>query len=525
MTGSTSDPSVPRGSRRRLAVGLAGAASLVAALTALVFLIRAGGDPTDAATWPITWELGSSDNGTLFQFWADVAAGRELDWSFSPQVFVFPELPMSGLGFALAAGDLYRYYLVVAVLNQVALFLLLAALARAAWPRAGAAAVVLRASAGILPLLLLPLVGTTWVLSFHLAPTYYVGMYLALLAAPLVLLARSRFVRVLLAAGLALTIASNPLTLVFLGPGVVAVAVVSVVRAGWRPLGRPALVVGAVLAAAALLRIAVTPLQGTSLFTYMDVDVFRARVAALGPYWSFQLRDPATHVLLTFGAALAVACLVAAARSWWRLADPAWGDPDAARRALATVALGVVPLGGLAATGVALITHQYYFWPVLVLPFALVPFALPARTLPGVVAAGSVALLVVGAATGGLPQLADSARYFGDRSPETRCLDAAVPGQTGFATFSDARRVGLPSATGIRFIPVTADLAPNLWLTNRAYARLESGTFLYVNERGDERALDGDRMRARFGEPDRVVECADGQRVWVYADPVSVSGG
>ena len=44
---------------------------------------------------------------------------------------------------------------------------------------------VLRAGAGILPLLALPLVGTTWVFSFHLAPTYYVGMYLALVAAPL----------------------------------------------------------------------------------------------------------------------------------------------------------------------------------------------------------------------------------------------------------------------------------------------------------------------------------------------------
>ena len=72
------------------------------ALTALVFLIRAGGDPADAATWPITWELRSSDNGPLFQFMQDVVAGRALDWSFSPQVFVFPELPLSAVAFAVS---------------------------------------------------------------------------------------------------------------------------------------------------------------------------------------------------------------------------------------------------------------------------------------------------------------------------------------------------------------------------------------------------------------------------------------
>ena len=522
MTGSTSEPVVLTGSRRRLAAAVTLGALVVGILTALVFLLRAGGDPGDAATWPITWELRSSDNGTLFQLWADVAAGRPLDWSFSPQVFVFPELPMSGLAFLLAAGDLYVYYLVVAVLDQVAFFLLLAALARLLWPAAGPAAVVLRAGAGLLPLLVLPLVGTTWVLSFHLAPTYYVGMYLALLASPLLLLVRTRPVRVLLGAGLALTIASNPLTVVFAAPGLLAVALVRFVREGARGLGRPALLVGAVGAGAVLARIAVTPLQGTGLLTYVDLDVFRSRLDALGPYWSFQLLDPAARVLLPLGAVLGLGCLVLAVGTCVALARR--DDPPDERRAYATVFLGLVPLGGLAATAVALITHYYYFWPALVLPFVLALFAIPLRALQPVVVAGAAVLVAVGAASGGVPNLVSAGGYFGYRSPETRCLDRVVPGQVGFATFSDARRVGLPSATGVRLIPVTADLAPNLWLTNRAYARLESATFLYVNERGDERALDGDVIRARFGEPDRVATCAEGRRVLVYDAPLSVAG-
>lgn len=508
MTGSTSE---------RFGLRILAGAAVVAALTALVFLIRAGGDPADAATWPITWELRSSDNGTLFQFFTDVVAGRPLDWSFSPQVYVFPELPISAFAFLLSAGDLYLYYLVVAVLDQVLFFLLLVALARLLRPSESA---VLRAGLALTPLLLLPLVGTTWVFSFHLAPTYYLGMYLALLAAPLLLLVRTRRARVLLAVALALTIASNPLTVVFAAPGVLAVLVVRLLRSGRRGLGRSVLLVAAVGAGAALARIAFTPLQGTGLLTYVDLEVFRSRVDGLWPYWSYQLLDPAARVLLPLGVAAALACLVAAAGTGWMLARRVAIDDE--RRAFATVFLGVVPLGGIAATVAALITHYYYFWPVLVLPLVLVLFGLPSGLLRPALATGGLTLLIVGAVTGGVANLASAHQYFGYRGAETRCLDRAVPGQVGYATFSDARRVGLPSATGIRLVPVTADLEPNLWLANRAAARDEHPTFLYVNEHGDERALDGDAIRARFGEPERVVACADGQRVLIYAAPLTL---
>jgi hypothetical protein len=518
VTGSTSDPSGLSGSRARLASALVASALLIAALTALVFLMRAGGDPGDAATWPITWELRSSDNGTLFQFWLDVAAGRELDWSFSPQVFVLPELVLNGAAFVVAGGDLYVYYVAVAVLNQVSIFLLLAALARLLWPEAGPLAVALRAGAGILPLLLLPLVGTTWVFSFHLAPTYYVGMYLALLAGALLFLVRTSAARIALVLAIGLTVASNPLTVLFAAPGVAAVGVAALVRSGRRSLVRPALWIAAVGVVAVVARLAFSPLQGTALLTYIDLERFRSRLEGLWPYWSFQMIDPAARVLLPLGALLAVGCLVVAIIAWGRLAG---GAAVAGTRTYAALYLGLVPLGGLTATVVAHITHYYYFWPALILPFVLVLFAVPSRWVEPVVVGGSAAALVIGVTTGGITNLGSAGGYFGYRSAETRCLDEAVAGQVGFATFSDARRVGLPSATGIRLIPVTADLAPNLWLTNRVYAQ-ESGTFFYVNERGDERALDGDALRARYGRPDRVVACSDGQRLWIYDEPLTV---
>ena len=62
------------------------AALLVAGLTTLVFFIRAGG--AGPGNWPVQFELGTSDNGVLFQFSRDVVEGYPLDWTFSPQVFV-----------------------------------------------------------------------------------------------------------------------------------------------------------------------------------------------------------------------------------------------------------------------------------------------------------------------------------------------------------------------------------------------------------------------------------------------------
>jgi hypothetical protein len=518
VTGSTSDPTGNSGSRRRLALAVTASALVVGALTALVFVMRAGGDPGDAATWPITWELRSSDNGTLFQFWQDVAAGRPLDWSFSPQVFVFPELVVSGAAFLAAAGNLYVHYIVVAVLNQVVFFLLLTALARRLWPQANPATVVLRAGAGILPLLALPLIGTTWVFSFHLAPTYYIGMYLALVAAPLPFLVRTRVARVALVVAIGLTVASNPLTVLFAAPGMAAVAVAALVRSGRRSLARPALLVAAVGAVALVARLAFSPLQGTGLLAYIDLERFRSRIDGLWPYWSFQMIDPAARLLLPLGALLAVGCLVAAVVAGVRHAGRA---ADAGLRTATTLYLGLVPLGGLAATVVALITHYYYFWPALVLPFVLVLFALPARMVGPSMVGGLATLVMLGVATGGWANAANAGAYIGYRSAETRCLDRTVPGQVGFTTFSDARRVGLPSATGIRLIPITADLEPNLWLTNRVYSR-EAGTFFFINEWGDERALDVDALRERYGRPDRVVACTDGQWLWIYDEPVTV---
>lgn len=520
MGGSTPDPPLV-GQRRssgrvsRPFVLIGSAALAVAGLTALVFVIRAGGDPADAATWPITWELRSSDNGPLFQFLQDVVAGRPLDWSFSPQVFVFPEMPVSALAFVLTGGSIYGYYLVVAMLNNAILFLVLVGLARVLLRDARWRDTVLRALAATAPLLVLPLIGTSWILSFQLAPTYYFGMYAALLAAPLLVLSRSRAGRISIGVALALTAASNPLALLFAAPGTAIALVLLVVRRGWRDARRPAVLVGGTLLLALVSRLVFSPLQGTSPFTYADPDVFATRLSQIGPYFAFQARDPAAGVILTAGLVLAVVCLAAAAAAAELYVQR---RPNGDGRLLAVVYLGIVPLGGLGATYLMMITHYLYFWPVLILPFVLALLALPRRALGLAVASGAVLFCALALGTGLTSNLGQAEKYVGYRNDETVCLDAAVPGQVGYATFSDSRRLSLTSATGMRLIQIESDGEPSHWLTNRAYSMTEAGTFFYVNGAGDELALDTGLLEQRFGPADRVWGCSATQEVWIYSD-------
>jgi hypothetical protein len=402
------------------------------------------------------------------------------------------------------------------MLNNALLFVALVGLARVLFGGARWVDSVLRALVATLPLLVLPLIGTSWILSFHLAPTYYLGMYAALLAAPLLVLSTSRAARISIGIALALTAASNPLALLFAAPGTAIALVLLIVRRGWTAARRPAVLVGGTLLVALLLRLAFSPLQGTSPFTYVDADVFATRLSQIGPYFAFQAQDPATAVILTAGLVLGVVSLGAAVVATVLYVQR---RREADARSLTVVYLGVIPLGGLAATFLVMITHYLYFWPVLILPFVLVLLAIPRRALGLSIVTGAILFLTIAFWTGLTSNLGTADRYVGYRNGETACLDAAVGGQLGYATFSDSRRLSLTSVTGVRLIQIESTGEPSHWLTNRAYSTSETGTFFYVNGLGDERALDTDVLTERFGEADTVWSCSPSQKVWIYTDP------
>ena len=501
--------------RRLLWIALA--TILIAAATALIFLIRAG-DP-GASNWPIQFDLRSSDNGVLFQFAQDVFRGRPLDWSFSPQVFVFPEIPISLAAYLIAGGTVQAYFLLVAMINNALIFLGLFGVLRYLYPAEALGRRLLRAGVAMFPLLLLPLLGSTWLFEYQLAPTYYFGMYLLILVAPILFLGCARWVKIALGIGIALTAASNPLALVFTVPALACVLIVRGATGGFRSVVRPSVWVGGSIVLAALIRgVLFGRLQGASPFAYVSTSIFSERLQVVVEYVRSLLGEPITAVVTILGAVLAVAGLGVAVVLGVRMIRR-----RVPNRAVPAVSLyyALVPITGLAGTLVLLITDYLYLWPVLVLPLVLVLLPLPRRWVPWAAVVAAASLLVAGSITGGGENLARASTYFNYRNAETRCLDSKLPaGMTvGYATFSDARRIELTSHRGIRLIQLKSSGVRAYWLTNRDYARDTVGRFFYINEHGDEPAIDVGYLESRFGKPDSSFSCAPGQTVLIYTTP------
>jgi hypothetical protein len=505
---------------RRL-IWIALATLAIGAVTALVFLIRAG-DP-GASNWPITFELRSSDNGVLFQFAQDVFGGRPLDWSFSPQVFVFPEIPISLVAYLLAGGTIQAYYLVVAILNSALLFLALVALIRYLYAAESLLRRLVRAAVAMFPLLLLPLLGTTWLFEYQLAPTYYFGMYLMILLAPLLFLGCARPVKIAVGIGIALTAASNPLALVFTTPALACVLIVRGAVGGFRTVLRPAAWATGALVLALLIRlIFFGRLQGASPLAYVSTSIFSGRIQVVVSYLESLFGDPVSAVVVLLGAVLTLAGLGVAVFLSIRLIRHRLPN-----RAVPAVALyyALVPITGLAGTLVLIITDYLYLWPVIILPLVLVLLPLPRDWVPWAAGIAAVALLATGAITGAGENLGRVSDYFSYRSPETRCLDSRLPaGMTiGYSTFSDARRIELTSQRGIRLIQLKSSGVRAYWLTNRDYARDNVGRFFYINSHGDEAPISVSYLESRFGQPDSSFSCGPGETVLIYTQPAKLA--
>jgi hypothetical protein len=500
---------------------VAAVALLIAAMTVLVFLVRAG--DSGATNWPEQFELRSSDNGVLFQFAQDVFAGRNLDWSFSPQVFVFPEIPISIASYAIACGSVQGYYLVGASINNALLFLALFAVVRYLFPREALGRRLLRSCVCMFPLLVLPLIGTTWLFSYSLAPTYYFGMYLVIFAAPALFLARASWVRVLVGLGVALAGASNPLLFVFVLPAAAVVVIAGAVAVGPRHILSPVVWGAACGAVAFAIRLVLlSRLQGGSPLDYIDPVIFGGRMQVVDGYLRGLLSAPSTGVVVVIGSIVAVGGLCVAAVVFVMIATGRWA---ADVRRMCLIFFGLIPLGGLAGTLALQITDYLYLWPVLIAPLVLAFVWTPGGWLPWVASATSACLVVVAAVTGAGPNLVEAGRYFTYRSAETRCLDSNLPtGVTiGYATFSDARRLELTSARPFRLIQLKSSGVRAYWLTNRDYARDSVGRFFYINDKGDEPAISMSYLEEHFGMPDRRFTCGAGKTVLIYDQPAKLA--
>lgn len=510
--------------RRTRAATLATAAiatTAFAIITGVVVLVRAGG--TDYLNWPVNWELGNSDSGVLYQVFQDVFAGRPLDWNFSGQVYVFPEMFVSFLAYVFGAGSIYRYFLLVAVINNALMFLTIFATVRLRDRSARTRDVIVRSALAALPLIVLPLIGTPWLGFYHLGATYYFGMYLLIFAAPLIFLVRSRTAMIALGAVFALVAASNPLALVFTVPAFVVVLIVKATRTGIRSVRRPALLVLAILALTLVIRVgALQSLQGKALTNYMDFGTFFS-YSLPELTWYFQAigSDPLTgQVLIVLAVAsvlLTIAAIVLMAR--YRTRRSHGVVP------LTTLYFALIPITGLAGTAVLAITHYLYAWPILVAPTVFLLAAIPIRVARIVLPVGLIVTIIAASMSGGVANLSTPTNYFGSRAPDTRCIDELPESMTlGYATFTDARRLAQTSKRHVRLIPVGLDGVPNSWLSNDATPRNEFGTFYVVSTSPDPGvAIDIDSIAKIVGEPDGIIQCESGtSEIAYFTDPVKL---
>lgn len=484
----------------------------VAALTAGVYLARAGA-PFDH-NWPANYNLTSSDNGVLFQLAHDVFSGFTLDWSFSPQVYIFPEIPISLFAYAITGGSLAWYYLAIAVINVLLLFATLWWLARLLFTESLNRQLA-RAFIATSPMILLPLVAQQSMYLFQLAPTYYYGMYLFGIMLPAALLARQRWARVLVLAGWALTGAADPLLFAMTLPGVVVVAAIVLIRGGWRKslLPSAATIAGALFAALIVRFVLFNPIAGTSPTNYISAERAAGRMREIAMTFKGGFRADSDPWLLALSILALAACLLLFVFALRDTFTAPRGGVD--RRLLARIYLSTLPFFGALAMTVILAVHIYYLWFGVVGSIVVAGLLLP-RSRMVLPIAGALALLTAIASVISVSSTDyDATRYFGYQSEMSACLDQSVPGQTGYSTFSDSRSYGLTSQSGVHLIAVNPDLSPNFWLTNRAYSKELVGTFILLNPNTAEPPLQPAVVREAWGEPEQVLHCGDAV-IWTY---------
>jgi hypothetical protein len=519
MPEATTVAEAPNRARRALWVSVA--ALGVAALTIVVFLVesRALGH----VNWPVHFELGKSDNGVLFQFSRDVFTGKPLQWTFSPQVYVFPEIPISLVSYAIAGGSVQGYYVVVAAINNLLLFMSLYAVVRVFYRADDLRASVVRALVASLPLVLLPLVPGTTLFEFALAPTYYFGMYAVLIIAPVLFFTRSRVSAVLLGIGISLTIASDPLTLIFVAAPTVIILVIRAYLNGVRSIARPAGAIAAVLVVAYILRVSLfNNLEGTSPLSYIDSAQLLTRLGILFTDLAGVYTNILAAIVISVGVVALVGGLVIALVITARLSRE--------RRAFTLerqfwMYYGLVPVTGFLLTAALVLLNPLYLWPIVVLPLVFGLLAVPAPRLRAFAVGGSAlfaASLVVSLVVfvpSGAPD------YFTYRSAETRCLDEKLPaGRTvGYAEYFEARRLELTSKRNIQLIQVDYPGVTNyFWLSNRAVSLDNRGTFFYVDRADKLTQMTVKSVEKEWGPASSSFSCGPGKTVLLYDNPATI---
>lgn len=496
--------------RTKIVAQFIGVISSFALLTAFIYIFRAG--MSGGHNWPAL-QLSASDSQVLFHLADDIISGAKLDWVFSPQVYLFPEMLISFFSYFLTQGNMALYLLLVAVINNVLLFIAIIALARFLFPKVSLLETLKRASLASLPLLIFPLFGSHFLFYAHLLPTFYYGVYLTLLLTPILMLARNKWLVGIIGAMYLLATASNPMVMIVTIPSVVVMVLLKYFQTGTVKV-TPALRVVAFAVAGMITRqIFLSPLAGASSTSYISPARFTTTITnTYHEILNILLNNNLDRYLFLIVVIVALISLVALLRSVRRF----FASGSERRADYLITWLLMVPCLTILTFYLLMAPALQYLWVIFVgnsVILLLTAIRHPRRL--GFAGFAGIALLLA------LPMTATVAlnsrtSYFNPTNAYAACLAKNVARQTGVAEYAYAR----PYTLQTKGVFKIAQIDPNLnffpWLTNKTLFYANPITFVYVEGGPATSYLSESVIVAHFGTPSKIVHCSENSIIYLF---------
>ncbi|HEU5222114.1 MAG TPA: hypothetical protein VFU07_00330 [Candidatus Lumbricidophila sp.] len=509
-----------------------------AGLTVLTFLAMAG-HPNDWARWPTTFELHYVDNPFLWLIARDVVEGQPVEFWSSGQDFLFPAFLISLASYLITSGDIHWYYVVVAALNNAALFTLIFAIARHVDRASGFWRQLTLTFAASLPLLVGTFSGASLVFVLHLAPNYNFDLDVGILLAALILLARTTASRVTFSVLFVFVAASNLLTILFTVPVAVIVLALKYFRSGVAAVHRSGIWFVATVAAALGLNAVLFRLPHPDLpfsirsnqtKSYVDFGSVGERMNTVVAQFQTAAAGNLIMIFATMCVVTSLIAAIVAIRRYFR--DASAGDVQLGR-----VFLLLFPVVGAAAAYAVTLLYDWYLWPLIVgSQVVCLLLLIPRRARLAVAAIGTAGVLVFTLGGGNLARSADT--YFAVRAPGVACVDDHVASDSViYAKNFNGKIVASQTTKHIRVIQLYRGWTVAEWLNNVAEASEYHGEIheILLDTPGPGADADAaDYMadaRAAFGEPDEKITCAADAgterrfELWRYERNINITSG
>ncbi|MEI8338964.1 MAG: hypothetical protein WCF91_03505, partial [bacterium] len=516
-------------------------ATILAGLSTFIFFIWAAGQ-AKGINWPMSFELYAMDQPFLWHISRTLIEHHQLLFSSSGQSFLFPEIPISLFSYIITTGNIYWYYIMVAVVNNSILFLLLFSLARKIFSEDGFSKQLTRAALAFVPLIGFMLVSSgTLVYLLHIAPNYNFDMYIGALIVPLIILSQSILGRTLWCVFYILIAASNMLTVIFSLPIIFIIGLLIFFKDSLLKALRfiAPFILLTILAFALNHFLFQTPHPSWSVSitsynyqgqAYIDLDAMPERLKTVVNMLSEIKKGYWTSLISTAGILVAAVALLYYIKIFFKLRNR-FKEPAMISR----IYLLLWPFAGVATCYVLTLLYAWYCWPLMVGSVVVAILLItPSKYIYQVfsvfiAAAALLFLVIVSLHKGGFSvesriEQAKSS-YFNHRWSDTICTDNNIKsGSYIFANNSTGKVLTSQSQNNLRFLQMDPLYRPHGWLNNlREINYADSVHYIYMNspDRGT-KAQYTESALTKFGNPDKVIKCpsvgnmSGPGEIWIY---------